>query len=133
MITCGICRKQDRCTRPCPAVESLLPKEETGKDARHEVSMDPEAFQAVVDRYSYSVWHHGELVTSCPRPDLSILTAKEKRALLLTARGFSQRDGASLMKISRLTFRTLAERAVTMLRVAHFAHLVEGHGCGRED
>ena len=105
MITCNTCKKLDRCTRLCPAVESLLPKEETGKDARHEVKMDTDAFMAVVERYSYAEWRHEEHAAASPRPDLSVLTRKERNALLLLASGLSMREAARRLKINLKSFQ----------------------------
>ncbi len=111
MITCKTCKKLKTCTRLCPRVESLLPKEDTGKDHHREISMDMDDFLAAAEIYSYTAWHHEELVSTNPALDLSDLSGKEKKALLLMAKGASQREASALMRISRASFRTLINRA----------------------
>ena len=127
MITCKTCKKQKRCTSLCRRVESLLPKDDTGKDSHREVNLDMDAFLAAAEAYSYTAWSHEEPVVKGLSLDLSRLTGKERKALLLRAKGVSQRDGATLMGITRMAFRTLISRAVMKLRVAHLAHLIEGN------
>src|SRR5512135_1797630 len=132
MITCKTCKKQKTCTKLCPRVESLLPKNDTGKDHHREVSMDTDDLLAAAKVYSYTAWHHEELVSASPALDVSALSGKEKKALLLMAKGASQREASALMRISRASFRTLINRALKKLRVAHFAHLIEGRNSGRD-
>jgi DNA-binding CsgD family transcriptional regulator len=126
MITCKTCKKLKTCTRLCQRVESLLPKDYTGKDSHREVNMDTDAFLAAAEVYSLVAWRHEEYVNKSPEYDLSGLSGREKRALLLMAKGVSQREAAALMAISRASFRTLIKRALGKLHVAHSAHLIEG-------
>ena len=130
MITCKTCKKLRTCTRLCQKVESLLPKDDTGKDSHREINMDTDDFLAAAEVHSLTAWRHEEFTSRSLSLDLSSLSAKEKRALLLKAKGSSQREASALMRISRLAFRTLINRAITKLRVAHFAHLIEGNNSG---
>jgi len=127
MRTCKKCKRRGSCNAICPPVERLLPKDETGKDAHREINMDPEAFMAAADRYSHAAWDSTEAKSKCPMPDLSKLSSKERRAVLLIMSGLTQRDAAARMRISRFTLRTLIGRALDKLRVAQGSHLIEGN------
>jgi len=125
MKICGNCKDRDVCVSICPGVERLLPKDDTGKNAHREINMDTDAFLSVVERCSYSEWEYCEVSSARLAIDLSILSIKEKAALKLRASGLTQHAAARRLKISRLALRTLINRAVTKLRVAHASHIVE--------
>lgn len=100
MKSCATCRDRDICVKVCAQVEARLPKEYTGKDTRREVCMDTRVFEAVSDSYSYESWSSGRTARRYPKANLSVLSAKEKNALMLIADGMSMRAAARRLKIN---------------------------------
>ncbi len=125
MITCKKCKRRDTCAEICGGVERLLPKEMTGKDTHREINMDTDEFMAVSERCSYAEWNYTEAIFQYPILDLSVLTSKERRALLLIASGLTQREAASRMRLSRISLRTIVGRALEKVRVVQNAHIIE--------
>lgn len=126
MKTCRTCAGRDNCTELCPLIEGILPKDDTGKDSHREVSMGPEGFEAVLEKYSYSEWHHLEIISRYPKLDLSGLSYKERRAVTLYLAGLTQSEAAARLKITRATLQTYLRRAFKKLRVIHSSLLIEG-------
>lgn len=126
MKTCKTCKARNTCISLCPEVESRLPKEYTGKDGRVEVSMDTDAFNAVMERYAYRDWSHDEAVSRCPKVDLSLLTAKERSAVLLIASGLSQRAAARRLNIKLSSLQKRVSTARARLSACQFSYLVKG-------
>jgi len=126
MKSCKKCRERHTCTSICAEVERRLPKDDTGKDAHVEVAMDTTGFEAALAGYSCDQWRHYEIATKQPKLDLSRLTHKELRAVLLLSKGMSQRDVAARLKISRASLRSRINSAFAKLYPAHFSHIVEG-------
>ena len=56
MKTCGRCKDRYACARICEAVESTLPKDESGKDSHREINMPPEHLAAAAEKGSYVLW-----------------------------------------------------------------------------
>ncbi|MBI5189090.1 MAG: hypothetical protein HZA22_00250 [Nitrospirae bacterium] len=127
MKTCKTCKTRMTCQSLCPEIESRLPKEYTGKDGRVEVSMDTDAFNAVMERYAYRDWSHDEAVSRCPKVDLSVFTAKEKSAVLLLASGMSQRGAAKRLRIKLSSLQKRVRTARARLSACQFSYLVKGN------
>jgi len=85
MKACGVCRKRNVCVKICSQVEARLPKDYTGRDPKKEVCLDSSALESFAEKYSYESWDMSERSSGLKAPDLSLLTDKERNALLLIA------------------------------------------------
>jgi DNA-binding CsgD family transcriptional regulator len=128
MKGCANCGKRDNCRALCERIEGLLPKELTGKDTHREVALDADDFASVVEMHSYARWCGESRRKKSAAVDLSGLTGRERRAVMLLASGLSQREAAARMRITRYALRSLVARGLRKARVAHLAHLVRD-GC----
>lgn len=124
MRKCSACKERGLCTRICPAIENILPKDATGANSHREVLMSPEDFEAVAERQSFSGWTHEETANRYPIADLSRLTQKEKRALLLLAEGCSMRAAARKLKISLHALQTRVRSGRKRLAPCHPSRLM---------
>ena len=128
MKSCGTCRDREGCVKICAQVEARLPKEYTGKDPRHEVSMDPSDFGSFVDGYSYSLWTGGVATHKRPDIDLSRLTTKERNALIMLAQGMSMRAAARRLKINLNALQSRVRSARRKFMAGQFADIAKGGG-----
>ena len=126
MRKCSTCKERGLCTRICPAIESILPKDATGANSHREVLMSPEDFEAVAEKQSFSEWTHEETANRYPIADLSRLTQKEKRALLLLAEGYSMRAAARKLKINLKSLQKRVNTGRKRLLGRHPSHLMRG-------
>ncbi|HEX9860365.1 MAG TPA: hypothetical protein VGB23_04120 [Nitrospirota bacterium] len=125
MKTCNNCTGRKMCVKTCAEIEAGLPKEYTGRDSRREVGMSEAGMEAALDGHAFSAWSHAELVSSQPGPDLSALTLKERKAVMLVASGMSQRGAARYLKISLNALQSRINSARARLQAGHDARLVK--------
>jgi len=130
MKSCKRCRARAGCVSLCKEVEALLPKEDTGRDAHREVRLSPEVYEALMERVSYAEWHHQEVINKYPSVDLSKLTAKERRALVLLADGLSQREAARRLGIRLSSLQKRVRTARARLSGGRTEQVVEGEETG---
>lgn len=133
MKSCSVCRDRHVCVKVCPELEARLPKDYTGKDPRMEVGMDPASFGPVVEMYSYVLWAESVRPPARRAPDLSSLTAKERKALLLLAEGMSMRAAARRLKISLNALQCRVASARRKLGAGQSPHVMrDGDEAGRK-
>lgn len=125
MKSCGSCRKRGACVKVCPEVEATLPKEYTGRDSRREVCMSEAGMDAVMDGHAVAAWSYANLASNCPQLDLSALTNKERKAVLLLASGMGYREAARCLKISLNALQSRVKSARARLLAGHCARLME--------
>jgi hypothetical protein len=125
MTTCKKCKRRDTCAEICGGVERLLPKEMTGKDTHREINMDTDEFMAVSERCSYAEWNYTEVISRHPVLDLSVLTRKERFALLLLASGMPMRAAARRLNIKLSSFQKRVDKGRAKLLACHSAHIIE--------
>lgn len=125
MKSCGSCGKRGVCVKVCAEVEASLPKEYTGRDSRREVGMTEAGMETVMDGHAFTAWSHAERVFTCPKLDLSVLTNKERKAVLLLASGMGYREAARYLKISLNALQSRVKSARARLLAGHYARLME--------
>lgn len=130
MKTCARCKKRECCSKVCSYIEKYLPAEYSGKNPYHEISLSPEGLEAASDKLSVAGWSRFERITGRMGLDLSILTSKEKTALIFIASGMPQSEAARRLKISRSSLRSRINKARTRLSATQNLYLTEGQNKG---
>jgi len=130
MRTCAKCKKKERCSKVCDHIEKHLPFEYSGKNPYHEISLGTEGLEAASDKHSMAGWSRFERSTESVELDLSILTSKEKMALILIASGIPQSEAAKRLKISRSSLRSRINKARARLSATQNLYLIEGENVG---
>ena len=130
MKTCAKCRKRESCSKVCSCIEKYLPSEYSGKNPYHEISLGPEGLEAVSDKLTMTGWSRFERSTGSVVLDLSLLTSKEKKALIFIASGMPQSEAARRLKISRSSLRSRINKARLKLSATRNLYLIEGENDG---
>ena len=130
MKTCAKCKKSECCLKVCDYIEKYLPAEYSGKNPYHEISLGPEGLEAASVKLSIAGWNRFERSTLSRELDLSILTSKEKTALMFIATGMPQSEAAKRLKISRSSLRSRINKARVRLLATQNLHLIEGENIG---
>jgi DNA-binding CsgD family transcriptional regulator len=130
MKTCAKCKKRECCSKVCSYIEKYLPAEYSGKNPYHEISLGPEGLEAASDKLTTAGWSRFERSTGNMEFDLSLLTSKEKTALMLIASGMPQCEAARRLKISRSSLRSRINKARTRLSATRNLYLIEGENEG---
>ena len=125
MKTCAKCKKRECCSKVCSYIERYLPAEYSGKNPYHEISLGPEGLEAASDRVSVSGWSRFERSTARMELDLSLLTSKEKTALIFIASGMPQSEAARRLKITRSSLRSRINKARARLLATRNLYLIE--------
>jgi DNA-binding CsgD family transcriptional regulator len=130
MKTCAKCKKRECCSKVCSYIEKYLPAEYSGKNPYHEINLSSEGLEAVSDKFSIAGWSRFEKSTGSMRIDLSLLTSKEKTALIFIASGMPQCEAARRLKISRSSLRSRINKARARLSATQNLYLIEGQNNG---
>jgi DNA-binding CsgD family transcriptional regulator len=129
MKRCVQCVEKRYCLKICDEVERRLPSENAGRNSC-EICMSPESIEIASERLSLSGWERFERAVEGIALDLSILTVKEKKALMLIVMGLSEREAAKRLKISRASLRTRISAARRKLIPARNVYLIEEENNG---
>ena len=132
MKRCAKCKKRERCSKVCIEIEKGLPAEYSGKNPYHEISLSPEGLEAASNRTSIAGWSRFERSTGRMDVDLSLLTSKERTALIFIASGMPQSEAARRLKISRSSLRSRINKARARLSATQNLHLIEAENEGAE-
>ena len=130
MKTCAKCKKRESCSKACKHIEKYLPAEYSGKNPYHEISLGPEGLEAASDKLSLAGWSRFERSTGSVELDLSLLTSKEKTALIFIASGMPQSEAARRLKITRSSLRSRINKARARLSATQNLYLMEGQNKG---
>jgi len=130
MNTCAKCKKRERCSKVCNHIEKYLPAEYSGKNPYHEINLDTEGLEAASDKLTIAGWSRLERSTGRMEIDLSLLTSKEKTALMFIASGMPQSEAARRLKITRSSLRSRINKARTKLMATQNLYLIEGQNKG---
>lgn len=130
MRTCAKCKKRERCSKVCNHIEKYLPAEYSGKNPYHEISLGPEGLEAASDKLSIAGWSRFERENGNMEINLSLLTSKEKTALIFIASGMPQSEAARRLKITRSSLRSRINKAKAKLSATQNLHLIEGENEG---
>jgi len=125
MKSCSRCKKRNTCTRICQEVEARIPGVYAGSDPRREVSMPPESLRVAVEVHSYCLWVRGERKSGYTA-DLSVLTKKEIQAIMLIAKGCSQRAAARRLGIHLKSLQSRIDSARAKLHPRQTPHVARG-------
>jgi len=130
MKTCAKCKQRECCSKVCDYIEKYLPSEYSGKNPYHEISLGHEGLEAASDKLAIVGWNRFERSTKSMKLDLSLLTSKEKTALIFIASGMPQSEAARRLKISRSSLRSRINKARTRLLATQNLYLIEGANMG---
>ena len=130
MKTCGKCKKRECCLKVCDYIEKHLPSEYSGKNPYHEINLGPEGLEIASDKLTIAGWSRFERSTGSMELDLSLLTSKEKTALIFIASGLPQSEAARRLKITRSSLRSRVNKARTRLLATQNLYLIEGENNG---
>jgi len=128
MKSCLNCKWRKDCVTTCDEIEAGLPGENTGRDPKVEILTAPADLEVLADMYSYEVWIGAGSLSRMPKPDLSKLTAKEKNALMLLARGMSMRGAAKRLGINLNALQCRVASARRRLSAGQIPHTLKGGG-----